>query len=204
MRRPKFIARQAERPSGLLGRALGAIMALETRGLNDEALHRLTVSPGERILEIGFGHGRTLERAARANAEAHFAGIDHGGDMVAALARRCAALVEAGRLELRTGDSGDLPWPDGSFDGAFAVHTIYFWQHPGRDLAEIHRVLRRGGRFLLGFRERTPEAEAALPAPIYHLRSPDEVAGLLSAAGFVPVLFPAATPGLWLAESSAA
>src|SRR6185503_4319753 len=52
VRRPTFIARQAGRPSGLFGRALGAIMAIETRSLNDEVLRRLAVAPGERILEI--------------------------------------------------------------------------------------------------------------------------------------------------------
>jgi ubiquinone/menaquinone biosynthesis C-methylase UbiE len=204
MRRPEFIARQAERPHGLLGRALGAIMALETRALNDEVLRRLAVAPGERILEIGFGHGRTLERAIRTNADARFAGIDHADDMVATLARRNRVLVEAGRLDLRAGDSRTLPWSDGSFDGAFAVHTIYFWKDPERDLAEIRRVLRPGGRLVLGFRERTPEAEAALPAVIYHLRSPDEVGDQMKTAGLTPALFPAPGSGLWVAEARVA
>ena len=42
-------------------------MAMETRALNDEVLRHLAIAPRERILEIGFGHGRTLERAARAH-----------------------------------------------------------------------------------------------------------------------------------------
>src|SRR6266516_305790 len=134
MRRPTFIARQAAHPRGLLGRALVTIMAIETRALNDEVLRRLAIAPGERILEIGFGHGRTLERAAKKNPSARFAGIDHAADMAAAIGRRCAALVEAGRLEVRVGDSATLPWPDESFDGVFAVHTVYFWEDPGRHL----------------------------------------------------------------------
>jgi SAM-dependent methyltransferase len=83
LRRPRFIARQAAHPSGLCGRVLGAIMAVETRALNDEVLRHLAAAPGERILEIGFGHGRTLERAAKASPGARFAGIDHAEDMVA-------------------------------------------------------------------------------------------------------------------------
>ncbi len=201
MRRPRFIARQAQRPNGLLGRALGAIMAIETRALNDEVLDRLAIKRGECILEIGFGHGRTLERAAKFNEETRFVGIDHADDMVAALARRCSALVETGQLELRTGDSNALPWADKSIDGAYAVHTIYFWHHPERDLAEIRRVLRPGGRLVLGFRERTPQAEAALPAEIYHLRSPDEVADLVSNAGLVPSLPSCSAPGFWVVQA---
>src|SRR3982751_5556829 len=186
MRRPTFIARQAAHPTGLLGRALVTIMAIETRALNDEVLRRLAIAPGERILEIGFGHGRTVERAAKATTGARFAGIDHAEDMVAAVSRRARRLVEAGRLELRAGDSSGLPWPDGTFDGAFAVHTIYFWREPGRHLAEIHRVLRPGGRLVLGFRERTPEVEARVPPEIYRLRSCDEVLALLRSARFDP------------------
>lgn len=159
MRRPVFVARQAERPTGLLGRALGAIMALETRSLNEEVVHRLAIAPGEHILEIGFGHGRTLERAAKATPGARFAGIDHAESMVAAVSRRAYRLVEVGRLELRAGDSSALPWPDGTFDGGFAVHTIYFWRELGRHLVEIYRVLRPGGRLVLGFRERTRQVE---------------------------------------------
>jgi ubiquinone/menaquinone biosynthesis C-methylase UbiE len=198
MRRPAFIARQAGRPSGIVGRALGALMALETRALNDEALRRLLIQPGERILEVGFGHGRTLERAARAHPDARFAGIDHAADMVAALARRCARLSEAGRLDLRNGDSNALPWPDGSFDGAFAVHTLYFWRHAESDLAEIRRVLRPGGRVVLGFQERSPEAEAAFSAEIYTFRSKDEVTALLEAAGMAATAFPGPRAGLWV------
>jgi len=144
--------------------------------------------------------GGRLLRAARANPEARFAGIDHAADLVAALARRSAPLIEAGRLELRTGESSGLPWPDGSFDGAYAVHTIYFWPAPERDLAEARRVLRTGGRLLLGFRERTAEAEAAFPAPTYRFRSADEVVDLLKAAGMAASLVKGPSPGLWIAR----
>lgn len=203
VRRPTFIARQSGRPSGLLGRALGAIMAIETRSLNDDVLRRLAVGPDERILEIGFGHGRTLERAALAHADARFAGVDHADDMVAALSRRARRLIEAGRLEVRAAASTLLPWPDGFFDAAYAVHTIYFWKHPERDLAEIRRVLRPGGRLLLGFHERTPEVEAALPAEVYSHRAAAEVEALVRRAGFAPSLLPGPARGLWVLEARA-
>jgi ubiquinone/menaquinone biosynthesis C-methylase UbiE len=201
MQRPAFIARQASLPTGLLGRALGAIMAMETRALNDQVLRQLAIVPGERILEIGFGHGRTLERAAKAHPEARFAGIDHASDVVTALARRCAALVEGGRLELIAGDSRALPWPDGSFDGVFAVHTIYFWRQAERDLAEVRRVLQPGGRLVIAFRERTPEAEAAFPPDIYLFRSKEEVTDLLRAVGLSATLSAGPRPDLWVAEA---
>jgi ubiquinone/menaquinone biosynthesis C-methylase UbiE len=201
VRRPRFIARQAERPRGVFGRVLGAIMAVETRALNDEVLRHLAVATGEGILEIGFGHGRTLERAANATPDARFAGIDHAEDMVAALSRRARRLIAEGRLEVHAGDSGAVPWPDATFDGAFAVHTIYFWSEPARHFAEIRRVLRPGGRLVLAFRDRTPNAESSVPLDIYHLRSRDEVLALLTAAGFETTASAGPGSGMWIAHA---
>ena len=64
MKRPTFIARQSARPSGLLGRLIAGIMAKETADLNEHAIRLLAASPPDRVLEIGFGHGRTIERLA--------------------------------------------------------------------------------------------------------------------------------------------
>ena len=66
MKRPVFIARQSARPSGLLGRVIAGVMARETADLNERALRLLGPSPFDRVLEVGFGHGRTIERLANA------------------------------------------------------------------------------------------------------------------------------------------
>ena len=64
MRRPEFIARQSGHPQGLLGRLIARIMALETATPNRRALQLLEFDENSRVLEVGFGHGRTLGRAA--------------------------------------------------------------------------------------------------------------------------------------------
>jgi ubiquinone/menaquinone biosynthesis C-methylase UbiE len=184
MRRAGFLARQAGHPDGLLGRLLLGVMARETARFNDEVLDTLAVAAGENVLEIGFGHGRTLAAAAERVPAARFAGIDVATTAVRAAERRCSALVDVGRLELRAGDSASLPWPDATFDAAFSVHTLYFWPEPARQLAEIRRVMSPSGRFVLGFRERSADAIRRFPAPTYRFYSTDEVAALVTAAGF--------------------
>lgn len=184
MRRPGFIARQAGRPDGLLGRLLLGVMARETARFNAEVLEALAVAAGEHVLEIGFGHGRTLLAAAERAPDTRFGGVDVAPTAVRAATRRCRALVEAGRLDLRAGDATELPWEPGTFDAAFSVHTLYFWEDPARQLAELHRVLRPGGRLVLGFRERTDEALARFPASTYRFYATDEVAAMLATAGF--------------------
>jgi ubiquinone/menaquinone biosynthesis C-methylase UbiE len=183
VRRPGFLARQAGHPDGLLGRLLLGVMARETARFNDEVLDALAIAPGEHVLEIGFGHGRTLLAAAGRVPDARFAGLDIAATAVRAAGRRCRDLVAAGRLDLRAGDGDALPWPDATFDAAFTVHTLYFWPAPERQLSEARRVLRPGGRVVLGFRERTDEAVRRFPAPTYRFHASEEVGAMLARAG---------------------
>ena len=187
MRRPLFIARQACRPSGLVGRALLRLMEWETSHLNQEALDALALVAEERVLEVGYGHGRTVAAAAACAPGALLAGIDVSEDAARFAARRCRAAIATGRVDLRVGDSAALPWPDGAFDKALSVHTLYFWPEPGRDLREVRRVLRPGGRFVLAFRERTEDAVATFPPQIYRFYSTADVIALLTTAGFSAV-----------------
>jgi hypothetical protein len=108
--------------------------------------------------------------------------------------RAQAALTPEQRENRRLGDAlfpnprSDAPQPEPDesmqFDAAFTVHTLYFWPEPERQLAEAHRVLRAGGRLVLGFRERTDDAVRRFPPPTYRFDSTDEVTAMLSRAGF--------------------
>src|SRR5262245_4144883 len=100
MRRPKFIARQSSRPTGWLGRAIGRVMAVETAAANGAALDYLDLRPTDRVLEVGFGHGHTIERAAQRVPEGTVAGIDHSEEMVRAACHHCAGLIASGRVRL--------------------------------------------------------------------------------------------------------
>jgi ubiquinone/menaquinone biosynthesis C-methylase UbiE len=195
MRRPAFIARQAGRPSGVLGRLLLGVMSRETAAFNAEVLDVLAPADGEHILEIGYGHGHTLVDAAQRAPRASFAGVDVSPAAARFAARRCRSLIDAGRVEIHQGDGAHLPWRAASFDAAFSVHTMYFWSDPVAQLAEIHRVLRPDARFVLGFRERTDAAVAAFPAPTYRFYSTGEASAIFASAGFASVTIQAAITG---------
>jgi ubiquinone/menaquinone biosynthesis C-methylase UbiE len=159
-------------------------MAHETESFNEEVVLAVAPISGERVLEVGFGHGHTLARAAKRFGDAWFAGIDVSDDALRVAASRCRRLVERGRVELRAGDSAALPWSDATFDKAFSVHTLYFWSDPLRELRELARVLRPGGLLVLGFREPSSAALASFPTQIYRFRFGQEVEALLRSAGF--------------------
>ena len=59
------------------------------------------------------------------------------------------AAIQAGRCTVVQGDVSRMPSPAGKFDFVSAFETIYFW--PGLEpcFAEVHRVLKPGGTFLI-------------------------------------------------------
>jgi SAM-dependent methyltransferase len=184
--KPEFIARQSRRPSGWLGEIVARVMAIETAPVNRMAVEELAVRPGESVLEIGCGHGRTLARLADAHA-GFVAGIDPSDVMVRHARGRLRRAIDAGRAEVALASSAKIPHADARFDAAFAVHVVYFWREPAGDLAEIRRVLRPGGRVLLGYRPRDDQTLAALPASVYALRTVSEIEALLAEAGFTAI-----------------
>jgi SAM-dependent methyltransferase len=115
------------------------------------------------------------------------AGIDPSEVMVRLARRRLRSWIEAGRAEVSLASSAQIPHPDRRFDATLAVHVVYFWDDPLADLREIHRVLRPGGRLLLGYRPRDAETLASLPATVYTLRTVDDVERLLEQGGFTQI-----------------
>ena len=195
MRRPEFIARQSSRPSGILGRILARIMAAETASLNLQALEVLAFRTSDHVLEIGFGHGKTLGLAVARVPDGFVAGVDVSADMVVMARQRCKDAIRRGLVEARLGDSSSLPFPDGSFDKVLCIHTLYFWKDPVRDLREICRVLKPGGRFVLGFRKKCDSGSAAdFPETVYTFYSTQEVCSLLKSAGFEKIEIRAVGP----------
>jgi ubiquinone/menaquinone biosynthesis C-methylase UbiE len=161
-------------------------MSFDTASTNRIAVERLAVRADESVLEVGCGHGRTLRQIARAPF-GFIAGIDPSDVMVRLARRRLRGWIDVGRAEISLASSDALPYPDVRFDAAFAVHVLYFWTDALTELREIRRVLRPGGRVLLGYRPRDEIALAQLPATVYTLRSVDEVERLLAQAGFVSI-----------------
>ena len=188
MRRPEFIARQAAHPRGLLGRLLFRLMASETVAINERTLEFLALQPSDRVLEIGFGHGRTLGRAAELAHKGFVAGIDISVDMVRNFQSRSGVTTAPGLIEVRLANSDRIPYPDAHFDRAYAVHTLYFWNNPLLHLGEIFRVTRAGGRFVLAFTAKEDlRAVASFPATVYRFYSIEETKNFFSEVGFKDV-----------------
>ena len=76
-------------------------------------------------------------------------GVDHSEVACAESRELNAAEIEAGRIRVVCASVVDLPFADASFDVVTTIESFYFWPEPEKSLAEVRRVLARGGRFLL-------------------------------------------------------
>ena len=110
---------------------------------------RLALIPGERLLEIGCGTGNLWrENAARVPERVALVLSDLSPGMLREARTRLAGLPL--RVELLEADAQGLPFPEASFDVVVANHMLYHVPDRARALAEVRRVLRRGGRLVAG------------------------------------------------------
>jgi ubiquinone/menaquinone biosynthesis C-methylase UbiE len=179
---PRFIARQLSRPTGVLGILIGRLMNRHNANMNAFAVLALEAGPADRVLEIGFGGGATLDLLMEYSP--FVAGLDRSPDVIRRTRSRFAEAVKAGRADFREGNVEAMPFESASFEKVITVNTVYFWQSLEVGLAEIYRVLAPGGRAVIGFVTREKMEAMRLPADIFTPRDPDDVVESLRRCGF--------------------
>ena len=108
----------------------------QQRPTYQEAIRRVGVEPGRRVLDIGCGAGVFLGLASDRGAQVF--GID-ASEALLDLARK--RLTEA---DLRHGDMQVLPFEDDSFDLVTGFNSFFYAEDMVRALREAGRVARRG------------------------------------------------------------
>jgi SAM-dependent methyltransferase len=180
----------------LLGAVAAQSVAYAPERVAEAALALLAVQPDARVLELGCGSGRLLGQLAARVRRGFAVGIDPSEPMVRHARHRNRRWLALGRAAIERAASADLSiFPDASFDAVLGVHVVCFWTEPARDLAEVRRVLREGGRVLLGFRPDARRRAAGAPADPARV-PPERVESWLRANGFGEVeIFVRGEPG---------
>lgn len=128
------------------------------------------VPEGAAVVDIGCGTGSALRAlAGRAGA---LTGVDPTARMI-----HHARAQSDGSITYHVAPAEALPLPDGSQDIALAINAVHHWSDPGAGLAEAFRVLRPGGRLVIGGES---FGEAMVPEG-------QDYAAALRATGFVAI-----------------
>jgi SAM-dependent methyltransferase len=104
------------------------------------------LQPGETVLDLGSGGGiDVLLSARRVGPTGKAYGVDATPEMVE-LARTNAAEAGVGNVEFLRGRIEHLPLPDAAVDVVISNCVINLSADTAKVIAEVHRVLRPGGR----------------------------------------------------------
>ncbi|SFE48323.1 Methyltransferase domain-containing protein [Actinopolyspora alba] len=188
MDRQRFIDDSARCPRGRLaqegyGGASGAPPGHEE--VFDLLLARVGPVTGERVLDVGCGGGRLLERLLQLGA-AEVAGVDHSTDVLDFARRRNDDACRAGTARLSLADVRELPFSDGEFSLVVTTNAFFFFETPHTVLTEIHRVLRPGGRLVVATVP-GPEPPDNVWGSAMHVYTDEELAELHLGAAFADV-----------------
>lgn len=140
----------------------------------------------ERALEVGYGSG-ALQVPLHGVAK-----VVHGLDLDADPALATSILdALAMKSVLRQGSVYELPYPDAHFDLVASFSTFEHLRDFDKALSEVRRVLRPGGRFLLGMPAVNKMMEVSFLAigfkgiDDHHVTTPKQVAARFHANGFI-------------------
>ena len=121
-----------------------------TRGLNPDAMQKVVALLTEEIrgsgpcLEVGIGTGRIGLTLWEAGVD--MAGVDLSAGMLGALVNKAGGVLP---FPLAVADTTRLPFSDETFDVCLVCHVLHLVPEWKSALAEMARVLHRGGRILV-------------------------------------------------------
>ena len=125
---------------------------------NHLAVDRVDLAADAVVVDLGCGLGTALRHAAERVTAGSLIGVDLVPRMVEHAMRLTSEHPAAARIEFRVGEATALPVADDLADVVLAFDTFHHWAEPEAGLAEVRRVLKSGGTFLVAQDDREVDA----------------------------------------------
>lgn len=145
----KKLFNQVGNPKGLLGRMMVNGMNSGHAKVSDWGMSFLGKEAPEEILEIGCGGGRSVSKLLKKYPSAKVTAIDYSPVSVEKSTNYNRKAIASSRCVVQRGDVSSLEFPKEKFELATAFETIYFWPGLERCFAEVFRVLKDDGVFMI-------------------------------------------------------
>ena len=101
------------------------------------------------MLDVATGTGDVALALSKRYPQAEIIGVDISEKMLEIGRQKVAKQQLSEKIDLRTGDSENLPLKDNSFDAVTVAFGVRNFENLSQGLAEIHRVIRPGGRLVV-------------------------------------------------------
>lgn len=116
------------------------------QAIHQRLLSYVQLPPTPRVLDLGCGTGKLLNRLARQYPDLIGTGLDFSPEMLQQARQRSLAPQ---RLTYVQGKTDRIPLADGQFDAVFCSISFLHYPDPLAVLNEIRRLLKPGGYFYL-------------------------------------------------------
>ena len=140
---------QTRKPEGRLGMMMLNGMNSGHAKMADWGLSHLKTIAPKTIVDLGCGGGRNIGEQLKKYPDAKGTAIDYSELSVEKATEYNKEFITAGRLVIKQGNVSALELPDSIYDLATAFETIYFWPGLEKCFAEVARILKDGGYFMI-------------------------------------------------------
>ena len=152
----KYFSRQAGNPSGWFGRwVMSLVFNLGNVELNEMMKSCLRIQKEDRILEIGCGTGKLINKIASSIVGGCIEGVEISETMASMARKRNTRNVRSGRVIIHFGDFNDLFFFENTYDSVCSCNTVYFWPDPLSTIKKACSLLKPTGKLIIAFEDKS-------------------------------------------------